>query len=394
MKILQICEYYCRLGGTEHYVLGVSDELERLGHRVAVVYGEDLARALSVAGRNVYRLPGIMGRGGLAPGALSQIRDICGSERPDVIYAHNVANPAVLAAFAGLAPLVRYVHDHRLFCPAGSKLLRAKNKGCGYPCGVNCLIQAYAGRCLPRNPFVTVRRIRAKLAEMEASRGIPLIVASGYVKECLVQNGFDPARITVLPYFCAPGTETAEGDFLLFAGRIIPHKGLSGLLKLMPRLPAGIRLKAAGEGPELEACRRLAEELGLSGRVDFLGLIEPEALGRLYSACLALAIPSIWDEPFGIVGIEAMAAGRPVAAFRSGGIPDWLEDGVNGFLVPAGDWDALGERLGRLAGDAALRWRLGAAGREIWAGRFTAERHMERLLGIFEAAGGKNAHNR
>ena len=378
MKILLLCEYYCRLGGSEHYILSVSEELEKLGHRIAVVYGEEMGGAPSMTGRNVYKLLEIMGPGGLAPGTSGRIHHILDLEKPDVIYAHNVPNSSVLAAFASCAPIVRYVHDHRLFCPAGDKVLRGRNKACDHPCGVDCLIQAYVGRCLPRNPFVTGPLIRAKLAEMEVSRGIPIAVASGYMRDCLVYNGFDAGRITVLPYFCPGGEESAEGDYLLFAGRIYWQKGLRLLLEAMNLIP-GARLKVAGVGPDLEPCKEYARAAGLEGKVEFLGLLSPADLRSAYASCLALAVPSIWPEPFGIIGIEAMAAAKPVVAFDVGGVREWLTDGENGYVVRPLDVRGFAACLGELVSSVRTRRSMRARGREIWAARFTIEHHMAGL---------------
>ena len=354
MKILMLCEYYCPLGGSEHYILSVSEELEKLGHRIAVVYGEDMGGAPLVTGRSVYRVPEIMSPGDFVTETSRRIDNILDSEKPDVIYAHNIPNYKVLAAFAACAPIVRYIHDHRLFCPAGDKVLRGRNQACEHPCGVDCLIQAYVGRCLPRNPWVAVPRIRAKLAEMGASRGIPVAVASGYMRDCLVCNGFDLESITVLPYFCPAGEEAKEGNYLLFAGRIYWQKGLRLLLEAMGLIP-DVRLKVAGAGPDLEPCKEYTRAIGLADRVEFLGLLSPADLRKAYASCLALSVPSIWPEPFGIIGIEAMAAAKPVVAFDVGGVPEWLTDGENGYAVRPLDRRGLAARLVELVSSVRTR---------------------------------------
>jgi glycosyltransferase involved in cell wall biosynthesis len=391
MKILLLCEYYGRLGGSEHYLLSVAEELEKLGHRIAVACGVAMAGAPAGNGRSVYPLSEVMAPSGLSPEASKRVNSLLDSEDPEVIYAHNVPNSAVLEAFAARVPVVRYVHDHRLFCPAGDKVLRGKKKACDRPCGCDCLIQAYLGRCLPRNPFAAIPRIRAKLAEMAVSRGLPAAVAGGYMRECLIDNGFEAARITVLPYFCPAGEEPVEGDYLLFAGRIYWQKGLRVLLEAMHRIP-GARLKVAGVGPDLESCRAYVRSAGLEPRVEFLGMLSPERMRSTYAACLALAVPSIWPEPFGIVGIEAMAAAKPVVAFDVGGVRDWLVDGENGYVVRSMDIQGLAARLEEILSCAGTRRRMGARGRDIWAARFTREKHMEGLMDLLGSAGAGNAH--
>jgi glycosyltransferase involved in cell wall biosynthesis len=99
-----------------------------------------------------------------------------------------------------------------------------------------------------------------------------------------------------------------------------------------------------------------------------------------------LALPSVWPEPFGLVGIEALAAGRPVIASATGGIEDWLEHGVNGLLVPAGDVAALATTLTELLADPVRQAAMGAAGMRLVAERYSRERHVAALSEAYAAA--------
>ena len=97
-----------------------------------------------------------------------------------------------------------------------------------------------------------------------------------------------------------------------------------------------------------------------------------------------VVVPSTWPEPFGMVGIEAMAYGKPVIAFDVGGISEWLKDGETGFLVKLRDEVALAETLNLLLGDHSLAIRMGSKGREAVEKRFTPETHVDELLGRFQ----------
>jgi len=104
-------------------------------------------------------------------------------------------------------------------------------------------------------------------------------------------------------------------------------------------------------------------------------------------SCGSLAcLPSLWPEPFGLIGIEALAAGRPVIASATGGVIDWLTDRVNGLLVRPGDAPALAKALDELLGDPARQQAMGAAGREMVADRFSPERHIAALLDAYGVA--------
>lgn len=104
------------------------------------------------------------------------------------------------------------------------------------------------------------------------------------------------------------------------------------------------------------------------------------------NATSVVVVPSVWPEPFGLVGLEAMTCSKPVVAFDTGGISDWLKDGCNGYLVPVKRADLLAERIDSLLRDHHLAVKMGAEGLRIATDRFSKERHFQRLLSVFEAA--------
>jgi glycosyltransferase involved in cell wall biosynthesis len=126
--------------------------------------------------------------------------------------------------------------------------------------------------------------------------------------------------------------------------------------------------------------------MGLADRVDFVGWRSREQIDDLYAACALVAVPSVWPEPFGMVGPEAMGHAKPVVAFAVGGIPDWLEDGVTGFLVPPRDVRALAGRIDRLLDDGDLARRMGEAGRAKALRLYGQEEHVKTLVGLLERA--------
>ena len=129
-----------------------------------------------------------------------------------------------------------------------------------------------------------------------------------------------------------------------------------------------------GDGPDRPAVERRAHELGVMRDTLFLGY--QEEVAPFYAAFDAMILPSI-NEGTPVSAIEALAAGRPVVATRVGGVPDVVREGEDGFLVEAGDVDALAERLARLAADPELRERLGAAGRARVIPRYSVARLVD-----------------
>jgi glycosyltransferase involved in cell wall biosynthesis len=149
-----------------------------------------------------------------------------------------------------------------------------------------------------------------------------------------------------------------EGCCFLYVGRLAPEKGVDVLLRAFTGVDA--ELVVAGAGPEDERLRRLAP-----ARTRFLGNVDRDALPAWYAAADVLVLPSL-SEPWGMPLNEAAAAGLPLVATDAvGAARELIEDGGNGFVVPAGDADALHDALARLAGDAELRRIAGDRSRAI-----------------------------
>jgi glycosyltransferase involved in cell wall biosynthesis len=165
-------------------------------------------------------------------------------------------------------------------------------------------------------------------------------------------------------------------------GRIYPIKGHKRMLEIMARVVrshSDTALLIVGDGPDRTECEELATRLGITDAVLFIG--QRSDVPELLVASDVVAMPSM-SEGLGLVAIEAHAAGRPVVAFRVGGIPDVVTDGVNGTLVADGDLDAFAAGLVALLRDPALRERYGEAGR-VNAERFTLEGHIDALLSVY-----------
>jgi rhamnosyl/mannosyltransferase len=197
----------------------------------------------------------------------------------------------------------------------------------------------------------------------------------------VIPFGIDPAPWTAGADAAAPGGE----PFALFAGRHVAYKGVDVLLRALAATGA-TRAVIAGDGPKRTEWERLARELALDGRVTFTGEVTDAELRRLMHACALLVLPSVTQaEAFGYVQLEAMAAGKPVISTDVPSGVSWVnQDEQTGLVVPARDAGALGAALDRLMGDAALRARLGAAGRARVEDEFTLGRLRERLRLLYE----------
>jgi glycosyltransferase involved in cell wall biosynthesis len=172
---------------------------------------------------------------------------------------------------------------------------------------------------------------------------------------------------------------------LLHVGRIDPDKGIDLAVAALAQLPAQATLTIVGTGDAGygEQLRRQAESLGLAARVHFLGALAAERLPALYAQADVVLFPIRWEEPWGLVPLEAMGSGRPVIAVPRGGAVTYLRDEQNCLLIGPEDAAALAAAVRRLAEDAELRERLCTAGART-AAEHSAARFEQRMVDELE----------
>jgi glycosyltransferase involved in cell wall biosynthesis len=192
-------------------------------------------------------------------------------------------------------------------------------------------------------------------------RASRLLCPSEFLRSIVVTWGIPPERVRVLPNPTPPlpelparetlrGVLAVDGPLLVFAGRLTPAKALDVAFAAVAQ--TGATLLVAGDG-ELRA----ELEAAAGPRIRFLGAQPRERVLELLAAADAVLLSSSWEN-FPHVLVEALAAGTPAIATRVGGVPEIVEDGVNGLLVPPGDPEALAAAIRRFFEDADLRGRL------------------------------------
>jgi len=211
--------------------------------------------------------------------------------------------------------------------------------------------------------IIITPRITANVRKALCEAGAVTAVSND-MKEQILRLAADSSRVHVLPngIFADEFRSSVEKNeklnpYILYLGRLRADKGIDLLIRAFsaasPKHP-DVKLKIAGEGRERKNLMALANALGLSRCVEFLGMVRGKEKIQLLQEAMFLVCPSR-KEAFGIVNLEAFAAGIPVIASRVGGIPDIVEDGVNGFLVEPDDVKKLEDKLELLMNDAALR---------------------------------------
>jgi len=212
------------------------------------------------------------------------------------------------------------------------------------------------------------------------------IVSTNFVKGEMIKKGFEAWKIHLLPLAIEAQKITPaigwDHGYVLFVGRLVEEKGVWTLLRAAKKLPQ-INFKFVGTGPEEEDLKQAAETLP---NVEFVGFASGEALWNLYRGARCVVVPSLWQEVFGLVALEAMAAGKPVIASNIGGLPEVVSDRVTGLLVRPGSVPELAEAIERLFHDHGTTREMGFAGRERVLKDFSMEKHYEGLMEIYESA--------
>jgi D-inositol-3-phosphate glycosyltransferase len=203
-------------------------------------------------------------------------------------------------------------------------------------------------------------------------------------QRAVVYTGIDPGDFPIAPD-AAPVESRPWRQRMLYVGRIDERKGIDTLLRALPSLPgAGLRVVGRGDQRYQAELRSLAADLGVADRVSWL-VRERQALRREYAAADVVVFPSVYDEPFGLVPLEAMACDTPVVATGAGGSGEYLVDGWNSLLYTRGDPAGLAAAVRRLGEDPLLREQLVRHGRRT-ARALTTEEWMDSLTAWHEYA--------
>ena len=387
MRILLANEARAGGGGVESYLANLSTALQGRRHDVALLYGNPPAET----GPTLIAAPDSWSVAELGVGrALERAR----SWRADVTFSHNMGRLEVDAALAAAGPVVKMMHGYFGTCVSGQKAhLFPAAQACSRICGPACLALYMPRRCGRLDPIDMVTNYRwASRQRGLFSEYRSIVVASRHMRGEYLAHGVPADRVHAIPLFAsavAPARVPASRDVdIVFLGRLTVLKGPAILIDAgriaARRLGRTLALTFAGEGPERSAIQAIAPD-GLI-EVKAPGWLDAGARTDLLSRSRLLAVPSVWPEPFGLVGLEAAALGVPAVAFDTGGISEWLTDGVNGTLVdPAGGAAALGHAIAALLADPAGLARLSTGALNV-ARRLDVDAHLSRLEAVFETA--------
>ena len=381
MRVLLLHDYGTLSGGAEVMIVALRDALRSRGHE-AILF-TSTARPLPlplVSDEQCFGTVSPLRRVLQAanPHAVARLRTVLRDFRPDVVHVKmflTQLSPLVLPLLRPF-PSLLHVINYNLVCPINTKTLPD-----GTPCRHRPGIACHAAGCMSW-PGVARAFVQRRMTSLD---GFDRVVAnSEWVARRLRAEGIRvdeaiPNGVPVRPLRPPLGPTPVIG----FAGRLVPKKGVDVLLHAMvllrKRVPE-VRLIVAGDGPERIGLERLAAELGIRDAVDFLGHLAQEQAEHALGAAWVQAVPSRWEEPFGLVAAEAMMRGTAVVASESGGLAEQVEPGATGYLAPAGDAGALARALEQVVRDRDLAERMGASARVRALAELTIDRHVDRVV--------------
>lgn len=418
MRILLANYRYFVSGGPERYMFNVADALTDRGHHVvpfsiryarnrpspyAGYFAEPLGGETEVTFREHRQTPRTIVRTATrlfyAPDVERAASRLIADTRPDVAYVLHYLrklSPSLLVALkrAGL-PIVVRLSDYAMLCPQ-AHFVRA-----GAPCelcsGGNLLPSVRHG-CVQGS--VAISAMQAAATWFHRMRGYfdlidAFVLPSHFLLDRMLSAGFDAARLRLVPTFVdsrtfSPPPSFSKDDYVVYAGRLDPLKGVDVLLRgfsrhVEERPTADVRLKIAGAGDvEYEgSLRALARGLGIAERVDFLGFLDGPALVDLVGRARVAVVPSVWYENMPNSLLEAYASGTGVLASDLGSLPECVEPGRSGYLFRPGDPFSLANALARVLDEPGKDVALGRCGRALAETTYAPDAHIDALERLF-----------
>jgi glycosyltransferase involved in cell wall biosynthesis len=311
---------------------------------------------------------------------------------PDIAHCHNIygllTSSVIDELYSKGVPVVMSLHDYKIICPNyqllnGTRVCEACRKHRYYKSiQYKCVQGSIANSCI-----YTLENYFNFITSKFNKKVSKFIAVSRFIKQKFVEFGFSPAQIIFIPNFvdAQQYKPSYKNDkYFLYMGRLSQEKGIHTLLKAFSNLRRNdYKLVIAGDGPlrrelEIEKYRN-----GL-GNVVFAGHLSGTALADAVSNCSCVVVPSEWYENCPMSILEALAYGKPVIGAGIGGIPELIEDKIDGMIFESGNVEDLADKMNYMAGLSSSELeQMGRSGRNKIEEHYNAEQHYESLLSLY-----------
>lgn len=399
MNILSVNKYYWRKGGSEAVFFNEMDMLQKHGHTVvpfSMKSDKNFETPYSTyfADEVDYTAPGVRAKLSNAAkiiysfDAKKKIRCLLSDFKPDIAHFHIFQHQLSPSVFGPLrdsdVPIVLTLHDLKPLCPVytmySNGVICEKCKGGKF---INCTLNRCTKNSLLGSFVNTVEMYFHEL--MGYYRSVDKYISvSNFYRSKMIEYGYDQNRIVHIPNYIELDDykyKPSDNGYVLYFGRLSKEKGLQTLLDAAKTL-TGIPFYIAGAGPIEEHLhsRIINENID---NVTLLGFKTGDELNKLISEASIVVVPSEWYENCPMSVLESFASSKPVIGSNIGGIPELIEDGVDGFIFEPGDSINLAEIITSAWNIRSTLPDMGSQGRHKIAQQYNAERHYDLLSSVY-----------
>jgi len=367
MKVLIVNDYGTLHGGAEHMSVAIRDGLRERGHEA--LFLSSTARPVPIDIAADIQCFGTTGGGRKLlqvanPSALFTLRRTLNEFQPDIVHLRmfmTQLSPLVLTALKDI-PTVHHVVNYDLICP-----LNVKRLPDGSPCQHTMGAVCHQTGCLP---WIGVARglVQNRLATHWLKNVDRIVCNSHWVRRRLEVEGVPVSGVIWNGIPARPArSELANAPLVACAARLFPKKGVDVLVRAVAGLKndyPNLKVVIGGDGPDRASLQKLAADLNVDRSIEFLGHIDHVRMEREFGPAWVQVIPSTWEEPFGIVTVEAQMRGTAAIVSNVGGPTEIIEDGVTGLTFSVGDPASLQSALRTLLAERSRADAMGRAGRE------------------------------
>ena len=401
MKILFLNNFSYLRGGSERVLFEEMRVLRNAGHVVAIYSrthenngpsefskyfpcamdtrhpGMSMS-ALRTAGELIYSRSARLG-----------LRDVIKLFRPDIAHAHNIYGRLSLSVLdelkAAKVPVVMTLHDFKVLCP--SYLMLNRGRVCEL-CKGRRYYHAVLTRCHKGSYAASlVYAVESAFNHCSNKYGsvARFIAPSKFLRDKCIEYGMDAYRIDYLPNFIDADRFPVSGNsgkHILYFGRLSREKGIDTLLDAYKQISQDIGLIIVGDGPERKRLESRVAHDGLNVR--FTGYLDGMKLRSAITDAKVVVMPSEWSENAPLSLLESFAYGKPVIGSKIGGIPELIDDGINGYLFETGNAAALKNMLEQVLSlnDETVA-EMGQAARRKVVDQYGTKSHYENLMNIY-----------
>jgi glycosyltransferase involved in cell wall biosynthesis len=354
LNIIMVNDEGAPVGGAGVYLQQLTEELHKRGHSVRILssnenfkvkpFRTDSFKAIDTTSLTRIWLQ-------LYNPSSKKVLESMQRFKPDIIHLHSVMGQSSPSIFYGFknTPSVMTLHDNLITSPLDRLALGASSRK-----GLSK--QLFLLRVLGfRYAYEAIRNLAYGLAIRKVDS---FISPSEYINSEMKRN-HPQTTVVKIPngtrLLSASPLPKTRNKNILFVGRLAVEKGASILVEafgIIAKQDPHATLTIVGDGPQAAQLKARATQLGISNRITFAGYVNRDRIQQYYHGASLVCIPSLCEESFSLVGIEALSAGRVVIASEVGGISEWLDDGVNGYFVPPGNERILAKKILSLSQDS------------------------------------------